>query len=85
MGTWLCMGLMGCISPNIQVQLDTGVVPSILETPMCGVPIDTEDTEDEDTEETDTEETDTEETDTQDTDTDTIGNVGPRLRNCIHA
>ena len=21
---WLCMGLMGCISPSIQVQLDTG-------------------------------------------------------------
>ena len=71
---WLCMGLMGCISPSIQVQLDTGSgTIDTGDTDDTDVPIDTEDTEDTeetDTEETDTEETDTEETDTQDTDTD---------------
>ena len=72
---WLCMGLMGCISPSIQVQLDTGSgTIDTGDTDDTDVPIDTEDTEDtedtDDTEETDTEETDTEETDTQDTDTD---------------
>ena len=71
---WLCVGLLGCISPSIQVQQDTGsgTIDSG-DTDDTNDPIDTEDTEDTeetDTEETDTEETDTEETDTQDTDTD---------------
>ena len=66
---WLCVGLLGCISPSIQVQQDTGsgTIDSG-DTDDTNDPIDTEDTED--TEETDTEETDTQETDTQDTDTD---------------
>lgn len=66
---WLCVGLLGCISPSIQVQQDTGSgLIDTGDTDDTNDPIDTEDTED--TEETDTEETDTEETDTQDTDTD---------------